>query len=210
MKKFKDITGKKFNRLTAIKSIKREGSNYYWLFRCSCGKEKLIQKGSVVNGIVKSCGCKKKEFLIKMNTKHGMCGSRFYLSWFAMKQRCLNKKVKNYKNYGGRGITVCDRWLDFENFRDNMYQSYLDHVKKFGEKQTTIERIDNNGNYCLNNCKWATKIEQANNNSRNRIITHNKETMTVAQWANKLNINYGTLSHRINQYGWSIEKSLTK
>lgn len=215
MIKQKDITGQKFGRLTAIKFINKEKNKngkyrYYWLFKCDCGKEIILRKDCVIykikrNNIIYrgntiSCGC---------GFKHGMFGTRFYTIYHGIKNRCLNNKVREYKHYGARGIKVCDRWLNFENFRDDMYNSYLEHIKKYGEKNTTINRINNDGDYEINNCKWATSKEQANNTRRNHLLTFNNETLNISQWAKKLNFNYYILWKRINQYNWSIEKSLT-
>ena len=154
-----DITGCRFNRLTAIKFIKKIRSLYgdlisYWMFKCDCGKECLIAKNSVTSEGTKSCGCLMKEMASKANKTHGFRNSlniskkRFYNTWCNMKTRCLNKNIPLSKNYSGRGINVCDKWLKFENFRDDMYESYLEHIKEFGEKNTSIDRVNNNGNYC--------------------------------------------------------------
>lgn len=101
------------------------------------------------------------------NFKHGMTGTRYWYIWQAMKKRCLSKKDKDYKNYGGRGIIVCERWKDFNNFFNDTYESYLKHCEEFGIKQTSLDRVNNNGNYEPSNCRWATWKEQNNNRSNN-------------------------------------------
>lgn len=125
-----------------------------------------------------------------------------YQIWNGMIQRCFNDKRKNYHRYGGRGITVCDRWLDFNNFIADMESTY--------QKGLTIDRIDNNGNYSPNNCKWSTTKEQANNRRNNHFITYQGMTKTLMGWANYLNLKHSTLAMRIEKYGWSIEKALTR
>lgn len=151
-------SGDKFNKLTAIKFIEMRGNgNQHWLFRCECGNKKIICIYDVKNGRVKSCGC-----LLKTNGtfKHGMVNTRNYYSWTSMKQRCLNKNHQAYKYYGGRGIKVCEEWLNsFKNF-------YRDMGNRPQGK--SLDRIDNNGNYCLENCQWATPKEQANNRKNSR------------------------------------------
>ena len=126
-----------------------------------------------------------------------------------MKQRCSNKKNKKYNYYGSKGIRVCKRWMKFENFKDDMYQSYLEHIKKFKGRNTTIERMNSKGNYELKNCKWATYKEQNNNTSSNHYLTFNNQTMTMAQWAEKVKIPYKILVSRINDSKWSTIKALT-
>jgi len=150
-----------------------------------------------------------EDLVSKRGFKHGMERTRFYRIWWQIKQRCLNKNTKYFKNYGGRGITVCDKWLKFENFRDDMYKSYLKHVEKFGERKTSIDRIDNDDNYKKKNCRFVTPKDQANNRRNNIVLEFNGESLTMSQWSRKLNINYKALYSRIKR-NWSIERALTK
>lgn len=197
-------TGDKYNKLTAIKFIEMRGrSHQHWLFKCDCGNEKVLSADSVKRERTKSCGCLAKDILSgnKRNLKHGMEGTETYWSWGSMKQRCLNKNDKHYKWYGARGITICDEWLGKKGF-ENFY-------KDMGEKpkNKSLDRIDNNGNYCKSNCRYATQKEQMNNMRRNHFLTYKNKTQTIAQWSEELNIKYTTIWARINR-GWSTEESL--
>ena len=208
--RFKDLTGIKFTRLIVIKLAYIGKHNHsYWLCKCECGKEKVINSSCLLTKNTRSCGCLTKELIKKLFTIHGMSNTRFHIIWCQMKQRCFYKNAINYYLYGGRGITVCKRWLKFLNFRDDMYESYLKHVEKYGKKQTTIDRINNNGNYHIGNTKWSTIKTQQNNKRNNHLLTYKGTTLTVSQWANKLNISPFTLFSRLNQSKWSIEKTLT-
>jgi len=166
---FKDITGLTFNYLTAIKYL----DNSKWLFKCKCGKEKIITGYDVVKGNIKSCGCYNIEvckknripLMLKAITKHNHSSrgirSITYHSWGCMKARCYNKNHPRYKDWGGRGIKVCDEWKnDFVNF--------LEDMRERPSKEYTIDRIDNNKNYCKENCRWATKKEQGRNTRKTK------------------------------------------
>lgn len=145
-----------------------------------------------------------------MGLKHGMRHTRFYSIWEGVKKRCRNKNSHNYHNYGGRGIKMCEEWNDFVNFKNDMYESYLEHVKKYGESDTSIERIDNNGNYEKNNCKWATRKEQNRNTRQVKLYEYKGEMLDLAEIARRENMNYRTLRSRILTYGWTLEEALEK
>jgi hypothetical protein len=167
--KSKDITNKKFGRLTALKFIKRGNySQQFWLYKCDCGKERILMKISVSFGNTKSCGCLQKERTSKANKVHGDTKTRFHNIWCGMRNRCENKHNWEYPHYGAKGIIVCKRWSDYLKFKTDMHKSYLKHCKEFGEKDTTIDRINTKGNYCKKNCRWATQKVQQNNRSNNR------------------------------------------
>ena len=142
--------------------------------------------------------------------KHGMINTKFYSHWKAMKARIKNKKHKHYKNYGGRGICIYYKWNDFLNFKMWMYESYLKASKKYGEENITLDRIDNNSHYNPGNCRWATRKEQSNNMRNNHLITFRGKTMTLTEWAEKMNLTVSALDHRINRDNWSIKRALTQ
>lgn len=129
-----------------------------------------------------------------------MTGTKIFRIWAEMKSRCLNKNRKDYKNYGNRGIKICDEWMKFENFYEDM-GNY--------PKGKSIDRIDNNKGYCKKNCKWSTRIEQNNNKRTNHLLTYQGKTMNITQWSKYLNISRGVLNARIFRYNWSIEKVLS-
>jgi len=131
-----------------------------------------------------------------------------YHTWWNMKRRCLNTEDSGYKNYGGRGIKVCDRWLVFENFKTDMYESYLEHYEKYGKRNTTIDRKDNSKNYCQENCRWSTPREQCNNRRSNVFIFYNNREQTLANWARELGIGTDTLWLRLYKYGMTPEQAL--
>ena len=197
MGKFEDLTGKTFNRLTVIKRAEVEKKEVYYLCKCTCGNEKIIRGKDLKYNKIKSCGCLNKEKTIERNTKHSLRHTRIYRIWLLMKNRCLNSKYYLFKNYGGRGITICNEWKnDFVKFYDwSMNNGYNDTL--------TIDRIDVNGNYEPSNCRWATKLQQQRNTTRLRKITYKNETHCISEWAEILGLEYNTLYHRFRRNNYS-------
>jgi len=209
MSKKLDLVGQRFGRLMVIREAginKRQ--NTMWECLCDCGNRKIIWSASLKNGDTKSCGCLKIETLKKLLTIHGMDGTRFCNLFKGIKKRCNYSKDKNFYLYGGRGIKCL--WNSFEEFRDDMYLSYQEHIKVFGEKNTTIDRIDNNGNYCKENCRWATwKKQRTNQRMKINFYTINNQRKCLKEWSKIYGINYQTLNSRIFRQKWPIEKALT-
>lgn len=202
-----DITGQKFGRLMAVRFIETRNKHQYWFFKCNCGKEVIICKINVIRGLSKSCGCLSKELARKRVTTHGMRKTMFYRIWTGINTRCSNPNDKTYNQYGAKGIR--NLWKSFEEFKNDVYKSYLKHCKEFGIKNTTIDRIDNDGNYCKENCRWATHKEQNRNKRNNRILTFHGHSGCLAEWAENYGITYAMLWLRINRYHWSTEQALT-
>jgi hypothetical protein len=195
-----NLIGKQFGRLLVVKKAGIAKTNQVlWLCLCNCGKTTTVYGGNLSTGHTKSCGCLDIEKKIQRATKHGYEGSRIYITWNSMIQRCTNPKRKNYPNYGGRGIRVCERWLKFENFLADMGEQPLNRQ---------IDRINNNEGYYLENCRWATRIQQARNKQNSCMETYKGKTQCMSAWAEEYNISYHVLRDRIGKLGWSIGKAL--
>lgn len=199
MTRYFDLTGKKFNKLTAIKlSHIKEKHTAYWEWICDCGKIKVIIGSNVAKGYTKSCGC-----INKRTTTHGYSRARLpeYKAWGSIKERCYNPNHKSYKRYGGRGIFMCDEW------RNDFLRFYSDMGRK-PTPQHSVERIENDKGYYKENCKWGLPIEQNNNTRSNKYLTHNGETLTYMQWAHRLGFNRMLIKNRLN-LGWDVVRILT-
>lgn len=190
-----DLTGQKFGRLTAIKrDHKSKNNKWFWLCECSCGKNVVVPEGGLKFGSIKSCGCLAREKFIERNAKHGLCNTRIYKIWSGMKSRCNNTKNIKYKNYGGRGIKVYEQWQGedgFINFYNwSMKNGYTDEL--------TIDRIDVNGNYCPENCRWADNRTQQNNRRDNVYINVLDNKHTITEWSELLGIPKTTIANHLN------------
>lgn len=158
-----DLVGKKFGRWTVLEySHKNSHREPFWVCRCECGNIKTIVGANLKNGTSQSCGCLANELTSKRFRKHGMRRSRIHGVWSGMIERCGNPKHKDYKSYGGRGVTVCNEWRkDFASFKDWAYANGYDENAEYGK--CTLDRIDVNGNYCPDNCRWLSMAEQQKN-----------------------------------------------
>lgn len=207
MGKLIDITGQKFGRLTVIEMAGRSKSGrVLWRCKCDCGNEKIVKGVELRKGCVCSCGCLHKDVMAKVNrqtkTTHGGVHSRLYSIWRGMKKRCYCENSEAYHNYGGRGIKVCDEWKEsFENFMKWAMQSGYD-------AKLTIDRIDVNGDYTPQNCKWSTTREQQLNKRNNHLLTMNGVTHPISKWAEITGISKNVLLDRTKR-GWDDEKTLT-
>jgi hypothetical protein len=200
--KRKDLTGQKFGRLTVTGFAFMKNRHSYWKCRCDCGNE-ITVCGSELGRQTNSCGCLIKEIMRKNTSafKHGKTGGRLYRIWHHIKGRCLNKRDYSYKYYGARGIAICNEWLDFVPFYNwAVNNGYNDNL--------TIDRINNDGNYEPENCRWIDRTLQAKNRRFVKLFNIEGETLCVAEIARKYNIPRKTLANRIKK-GWGLEKAIT-
>lgn len=201
------VDGVKFGRLTALRFVRwhefKSGKRQQvWEFVCDCGNQTEAFLGNVKRGHTKSCGCLLVETRPLIRLKHGDSPksgpTHLYIVWCGIKQRCEDVNCRLYPRWGGRGIKVL--WSCYEDFKRDMAESYREGLQ--------IERIDNNGHYCKENCKWATAREQAFNRRSNRILEFNGERKPLGIWAEQLGFKYGTLQRRL-YVGWPVEAALT-
>jgi hypothetical protein len=206
-----DLTGTKIGRLTVVRfagiKVRPCGQRHsQWHCLCECGKKVIIPASSLLDGNTRSCGCLGIEMRGIATITHGarrkgapIVDKKLWKVWCTMKERCYWNKSCSYKDYGRRGILVCDRWMEFSNFRDDLKGTYF--------KGASLDRIDNNGNYEPKNCRWATRAIQSRNTRRNLILTYNGKTMCIKDWADSLGLNPTTLQRRFHR-GLNAEEIL--
>lgn len=197
--KFKDISGQKFGRLTALHRLHNTKGKTKWLCVCDCGNLKEIYLEYLTRGDTRSCGCLHDEGNHKT---HGKRHTRIYKIWADMKKRCYNVNSKSYPNYGGRDIVVCSEWLnDFMAFYNwSVLHGYADNL--------TIDRINVNGNYEPNNCRWVTVKQQCRNKRNNRRYTINGVIHCLSEWCEILGLNFTTVYSRLYLQGKNIKEAL--
>ena len=197
------VVGGKVGRLLLLKEVRMphgKGTDAGYLCKCDCGNEKKVLRSNLLSGAVVSCGCFHKEAASKSSKKHGKSGDRVYSAWADMKSRCYDKNHISYERYGGRGITVCDKWKNsFEAFYEDMGDPPADDY--------SIDRIDNNGNYEPGNCRWATPKQQSRNRRSCVMVEYNGEKMCITDLAEKLGMSAQLLRSRIKR-GWDLDSAI--
>ena len=197
-----DLTGKTFGRWTVLYFLyTTEHRDAYWMCRCECGSEHKVRSNQLKNGTNRSCGCLQRELTAEKNWKHGLSNHPMKQTYYAMLARCYNTTSTEYHNYGARGIFVCDRWRN----------SFPDFFNDMGERPNgcTIDRIDNNGPYSPENCRWATWRQQRTNTRINHILEYDGKAQTIIEWADEIGISPNTIHSRLHR-GWSVHDTITR
>lgn len=194
MPKLVDLTGHSFGQLIVVKRSRTNdsGNAVRYVCKCACGAKIIVRGGNLKSGNTTSCGCARRT--------HGLSDNPLYYVWWDMVARCTKPKHHAWADYGGRGITVCTRWLKVENFISDMERSYP------GEGYE-LDRIDNDAGYNKRNCRWATREQNVNNRRVTQYITYKGETKPVGTWAKELGLPRNTLYMRVFKYGWSVSKA---
>lgn len=202
MGNYKDLVGYRFGKLIILRYLGStiKGGHAMWECLCDCGNITTTTTNHLNAGHTTSCGCAGRQARLRAKTKHGDCGTRLYGAYRDMKSRCYNHRNVGYRHYGGKGIRVCEKWLDsYGAFKEwALLNGYNDEL--------TLDRRDINKDYCPENCRWATFTEQQNNTSRTRRILYNGNTQSVAEWARELGLPYTILYSRLKQSGWDAVK----
>lgn len=200
-----NLTGQRFGKLIAIRSnYDREKKVTLWECQCDCGNTCYVRANRLVHGRTKSCGCLRKESNIQKKTIHGMTGTSIYNTWHSMKARCYNPTDHNYPRYGNRGISVCDEWT-------NSFESFYEWAISNGYHEgLSIDRIDNDGNYCPDNCRWVTTKVQNNNRGVSINISYDGKIQNLSEWCKDLGLPYMRIWQRLNVYGFTFEEAITE
>lgn len=196
---FRDLTGQRFERWVVLRRAPNRGKAVMWECQCDCGTVRIVQGTSLKSGASTNCGCGRIE---NHRRTHGLTHHPLYRVWQRMKGCTSSPTHQDYHHYGARGITVCDEWAN--NFK-SFYTWAMEHGWKSGLE---IDRVDTNGNYCPENCRFTDRSGQMRNTRRTRMLTYNGKTQSVAAWAEETGIRSGTIYTRLNA-GWSVEKTLT-
>ena len=201
-----NLANKRFGRLVVLERGNIKTRNIMWKCLCDCGATKIVSSGNLKGGSVRSCGCLANESTTRFAKVHGKSQSRLFKVWSGIKTRCLCTTDKHYKDYGGRGITLCEEWAeDFMAFHDWAMANGYDENAPKGE--CTIDRIDNDKGYSHDNCRFVNLKIQANNKRNNHVVAVGKDTLTIAEVADMTSLGYNTMRGRVNK-GWDIESAI--
>jgi len=201
MKKL-NLIGQKFGRLTVISPAEKKGKHYRWNCMCECGGATIAATTSLRQGNTKSCGCYQREMAADAHIKHGKSKTVEYSTWLRMKIRCYSKNGQSYSEYGGRGIRVCDRWMD-------SFEEFLADMGDRPDGKDSIDRIDNDKGYEPTNCRWATAKEQARNTRRTLYVMYKGRRRCLSELCENAGLAYHTVYNRINRNGWPVERALS-
>lgn len=204
----KDYSGQRFGKLIVVEPTEKRSSNgsVVWLCKCDCGNYTEVSAKEFRKGArTKSCGCLRSEQCKNRTTHHGT-KERLYGVWMGMRRRCYDKKAKDFHRYGGRNISVCEDWQNYETFRSWALSNGYNPYAKSGE--CTLDRVDPNGNYCPENCRFVPILAQERNRRNNVMLTYNGKTQTLSQWEEEIGCNKGFIRDRIKR-GWSVEDAIT-
>lgn len=197
----RDLTGQRFGRLVVVSRASNQGRQTCWSCVCDCGGRKVAQSSNLVRGLTASCGCLHREKASLAVRTHGKTGTPEFISWMQMRARCSNPRLRSYPRYGGRGITICDQWA-------HSFESFLADMGPRPTPRHSIDRIDVDGPYSPENCRWATTAEQARNTSTNRIVVVDDIAAPLIEHCERRGIDYKR-AHRRLVLGWSIERALS-
>ena len=196
-----DLTGKRYGNLTVISKSAPINGRSNWLCKCDCGNETIVRTSNLESGHTKSCGCYKRMREIEANTVHGLSNTRIHRIWDNMKTRCLNKNSPAFRFYGGRGITICKEW------KDSFIAFYQWSISSGYSDKLSIDRIDTNGNYCPDNCRWVSMKVQQNNRTNNKILSTGDTSHTLAEWSEISGKNEWQIRYAL-KHGKAIEEIL--
>lgn len=197
-----DLSGQQFGRLTALRPSEKNDGRKAWVCLCQCGQETEIRGANLRSGKTMSCGCLKSENLAAgLGKRHGMYRTKTHKTWSSMIERCTQRGNPAYHRYGARGIIVCDRWMQFENFLADMGHR---------PEGTSLDRIDNDKGYEPGNCRWATSMQQQNNLSTNRRVQYQGREYTARELSDLTGVPYGRLRERLFKRGWEVERAITE
>lgn len=196
----KNLTGKQFGRLSVLGRVPTSSGYSYYACVCECGSSTVARGANLSTGNTASCGCLRADSLSARSRSHGMSKTTTYKSWCHMKERCLNEGNQDYKDYGGRGIKVCERWL-------NSFECFLADMGEKPDGKYSIDRLKTDGDYCPENCRWSTNEQQARNRRNNHPVEFNGRTQLLVEWSQETGVRQETIRYRL-KHGWSVAEAL--